>query len=48
MVRQHTEEFRSKAVQLAFTSGLSRKQVAGIIFLIFVRPRTPSVAINLA
>lgn len=28
MARQHTEEFRSEAVRLALTSGLSRKQVA--------------------
>jgi len=28
MAHQHTEEFRSEAVRLALTSGLSRKQVA--------------------
>ena len=28
MAHQHTEEFRSEAVRLALTSGLSRKQVS--------------------
>ena len=40
MAHQHTEEFRSEAVRLALTSGLSRKQVAadlGVGFSILSR-----------
>jgi len=38
MAQQHTEEFRSEAVRLALTSGLSRKQVAARDWIFNIKP----------